>query len=114
MAGVAAANSRRQLGHGARRNRPGPGLILRILPLRPLPISIALDERTTADEEEFTDEVRARVESYLLGAKRQEALIAYMAELRDRAERNGQIRVNESTVGSDSSSSDEPEQSASR
>ena len=44
--------------------------------------------------EGFTDEVRARLEQTLVGAKRQEALSAYIGRLRSQAEVDGEIRHN--------------------
>lgn len=53
-----------------------------------------LDERTTADPEQLTDETRARLRDRLLAQKRQEVLSAYIGQLRDRAEAEGAIREN--------------------
>lgn len=53
-----------------------------------------LDELTLATEEGLTDEVRARVQERLLGAKRDEVVSAYVGRLRAQAEAEGAIREN--------------------
>jgi parvulin-like peptidyl-prolyl isomerase len=52
-----------------------------------------LTERTEANQEGFTDEVRQRLRMGLLRAKRSEALASYVRDLRTEAERAGKIRV---------------------
>ncbi len=52
-----------------------------------------LTERTEANEEGYTDEVRQRLRDGLLRAKRDEALRSYITRLRDEAERDGRIRI---------------------
>ncbi len=52
-----------------------------------------LTERTEANEEGYTDEVRQRLRDGLLRAKRDEALRSYITRLRDEADRDGRIRI---------------------
>ncbi|HJL32631.1 MAG TPA: peptidylprolyl isomerase [Polyangiaceae bacterium LLY-WYZ-15_(1-7)] len=52
-----------------------------------------LTERSEATREEYTDEVRQRLREGLLRAKRDEVLKAYVLDLRDRAQREGRIRI---------------------
>jgi len=59
---------------------------------------IRLKERTEATEEGFTDEVQRRIREQLLDAKRGEVLRAYVHGLRERARRDGELRINEEVL----------------
>jgi peptidyl-prolyl cis-trans isomerase D len=57
-----------------------------------------LTERTIATPDGLTDEVRQRIESSLLITKRQEAVRAFVHELRERAIADGQLRTDDSVL----------------
>jgi len=57
-----------------------------------------LKDRTEATDEGYTDEVRQRITDELLSVKRIEAIRAYVAVLRDRAEQRGAIRIDETIL----------------
>jgi hypothetical protein len=57
-----------------------------------------LTERTIATPEGLTPEVRQRIETSLLTTKRQEAVRAFVHDLRERAIAEGQFRTDDSVL----------------
>jgi len=61
-------------------------------------VIFSVDSRQTATEEGLTDERRESLMNGLLVAKQREALKAHLRELRDRAQREGHLRVDDSIL----------------
>lgn len=73
-----------------------------------------LTERTIATDEGLTDEVRQRIADSLLTTKRQEAVRAFVHELRERAIAEGQLRTDDSVLDyGDGESGDDDEEEGS-
>lgn len=70
---------------------------------------VRLKERTFASDENFTPEVQSSIREQLLSAKRAEVLRAYVRHLRDEAEADGALRIDESVLRyGDEEPEDEP------
>ena len=61
-----------------------------------------------ASEEDFTDEIRARIRQGLRNAKEREALRVYLHRLRERAVADGKLRVNEEVLRYTDETEEEP------
>jgi peptidyl-prolyl cis-trans isomerase D len=85
-------------------------------PLPPEPIQlgddyyvIRLRQRTEATDENFTEDVQRRIRDQLLQSKRAEVLRAFVRGLRERARRDGELRVNEEVLSYGDGNGDDDE-----
>ena len=57
-----------------------------------------LKDRTEATDENYTEDVQARIRSQLVAAKQAEVLRAYVRDLRERARDDGALRIEDSVL----------------
>jgi len=74
---------------------------------------IRLEERQVASQEGFTDEIRDRIHEGLTRAKEREALRVYVHALRQAAESEGALRINEEILAGDSPGAEQEEEAPS-